>query len=136
MRWKKQSWLMALFLLGNLGVIWAQASLATKPQPQSLIQIPALKPWQKPPVTFSHQQHEGQQIACTTCHHEYDRGCNRWVQGQPVKLCQECHLTRPQADRPDLKNAFHQQCKGCHLKRRQQGQQAGPIRCLDCHRQT
>ncbi|MBW1917806.1 MAG: cytochrome c3 family protein [Deltaproteobacteria bacterium] len=135
MRRKGHLWPVALFLIGNLGVIWAQASLPTEPQPQSLIQSPGLQPWQKPPVAFSHQQHEEQRIACATCHHEYDGGRNHWSQGDPVKKCQECHPNRPQTDRPDLKNAFHRQCKGCHLKLSQQGQRAGPIRCLDCHRQ-
>jgi hypothetical protein len=34
----------------------------------------------------------------------------------------------------DLKNAFHRQCKGCHLKTRQRGAPAGPVKCQDCHR--
>jgi hypothetical protein len=29
---------------------------------------------------------------------------------------------------------MHLQCKGCHLKLRQQGRRAGPIDCKGCHR--
>lgn len=128
-----RSGLIALFFLGSLGVIWAQARLPSQPPVQSILQSPILRPWQKAPVVFRHQHHEARQIACTTCHHEYEGGRNRWQEGQPVQKCQACHLNRPQADRLDLKNAFHRQCKGCHLQRRQRGQRAGPIRCQDCH---
>jgi hypothetical protein len=75
-------------------------------------------------------------VACVRCHHEYQGRRNVWKQGQPVKKCQSCHSLGYQARRPDIKNALHRQCKGCHLKRRQQGQWAGPIECQGCHRQT
>jgi hypothetical protein len=95
-----------------------------------------LKKREKPPVWFSHPTHEARRVPCTQCHHEYQGRRNLWQQGMPVKQCVACHGATPQAQRPDLKNAFHRQCKGCHLKRRQQGQRAGPVDCLDCHRQA
>lgn len=122
-------------LLGLLPLLGAQA-LKTEPPAASRLAIQQKKPREKPPVWFSHKVHEAQGVACTQCHHEYQGRRNLWRQGQPVKRCQECHGLSPQARRPEAKNAFHRQCKGCHLKRRQQGGRAGPVDCVYCHRQT
>jgi len=121
-------------LLGLLGVWGAQARLLTDPPANSILSIPVAGARQKPPVKFSHRVHEARQVACTQCHHEYQGRRNVWREGQPVEKCQACHGPRTRAGRLDLKNAYHRQCKGCHLRLRQQGGQAGPIECQDCHR--
>lgn len=123
-------------LLGIWGVLGAQAASRYEPPETSVLSIPIRGARQKPPVWFSHRRHQERQVACVQCHHEYQGRRNVWRQGQPVKLCGECHGSHPQMSRPDLKNAFHRQCKGCHLKLRQQGRRAGPVECRDCHRQT
>jgi len=112
----------------------AQGGRPTTPQPVSPLDSKSFQPREKGPVLFRHQPHEAAGVACTACHHDYVQGRNRWRQGQPVAPCEECHPVRARPDRLDLKNAFHRQCKGCHLKRRQQAQRAGPTRCEDCHR--
>lgn len=106
----------------------------TTPKPTTLLDSRSFQPREKGAVLFRHQPHEGAGIACTACHHDYVRGRNIWRQGQPVPNCEECHKVQPQPGLLDLKNAFHRQCKGCHLKTRQQGRRAGPIRCEECHR--
>jgi len=121
--------------LGLLAILGAQA-YKTEPPALSRLAIPLKKPRTKPPVWFSHPVHAKQGVACTQCHHEYQGQRNFWRQGQPVKPCGDCHGPGPQAGRLDLKNAFHRQCKGCHLKQRQQGRRAGPVDCVDCHRQV
>jgi hypothetical protein len=123
-------------LLGVLIVWGAQAgSLTRPPAGSSRLAIPVPSP-RKAPVIFSHARHEAGGVACTQCHHDFRGRRNLWRQGQPVQQCQACHGLAPQARRLDLKNAFHRQCKGCHLQRQQQRRRAGPIDCRDCHRQV
>ena len=123
-------------LLLLLAVFGAQGGSRTEPPATSRLRMPVPGPRQKPPVTFSHSRHEAGGVACHRCHHEYQGRRNIWRQGQMVKQCQACHGFSPQPRRPDLKNAFHRQCKGCHLQGRQQGRRAGPLDCGDCHRQA
>lgn len=124
-------------LLSESWQYWgAQGGSNIEPPATSWLAIPVKGSRQKPAVLFSHRVHEARGVACTQCHHEYQGRRNVWQQGQPVKKCLSCHRLTPQERRPDLKNALHRQCKGCHLKLRQQGRKAGPIECLDCHRQS
>jgi len=121
-------------ILGMMGVLGAQSGPVTEPPATSVLRIPVLGARSKPPVKFSHRVHEARRVACTQCHHEYQGRRNVWQEGQPVKKCGECHRLRPEARRPDLKNAYHRQCKGCHLRLTQQGRRAGPLECQGCHR--
>ena len=123
-------------ILGVMGVLGAQGGSLTEAPASSLLQIPVAGSRHKPPVKFSHRVHEARQVGCTQCHHDYQGRRNVWREGQPVAKCQTCHGLRPEARRLDVKNAYHRQCKGCHLRLRQQGRQAGPIECQGCHRPT
>ncbi|MGQ9920828.1 MAG: cytochrome c3 family protein [Desulfobacca sp.] len=105
----------------------------TTPKPVSPLNSQSFQPREKGPVLFRHQPHEAAGIACTACHHDYVRGRNVWRQGQPVAACESCHQVQPRPKMLDLKNAFHRQCKGCHLQSGRQGRPAGPIRCEQCH---
>ena len=121
-------------ILGVMGLLGAQSGSLTEPPAVSLLNVPVAGSQHKPPVQFSHRVHEARGVACTQCHHDYQGRRNVWQQGQPVAKCQACHGLRPEARRLDVKNAYHRQCKGCHLRLRQQGRQAGPITCQGCHR--
>lgn len=123
-------------VMGTAILAGAQSRLPTEPSKAGFLRIILKRPAEKPPVWFSHQLHEERRVACHICHHDYQGKRNQWRQGMAVKKCQACHGLGAQAGRPDVKNAFHRQCKGCHLKRRQQGWKAGPIECRDCHRET
>ena len=123
-------------ILGVMGVWGAQAGSLTEPPAISLLRIPVTGLRHKPPVQFSHRGHEARRVACTQCHHEYQGRRNVWHEGQPVQKCRACHGLRPEARPPDLKNAYHRRCKGCHLRFKQQGRPAGPIECQGCHRST
>jgi hypothetical protein len=125
---------LAGLILGLLVLLGAKSGTLTEPPYISVLQLPFPGARQKPPVRFSHRVHEARQVACTQCHHEYQGRRNVWREGQPVKQCRDCHGSRPQAHRLDLKNAYHRQCKGCHLRLSQQRRQAGPIECQGCHR--
>jgi hypothetical protein len=121
-------------ILGVMGILGAQGGSLTQAPADSLLKIPVAGARRKPPVKFSHRVHEARRVACTQCHHDYQGRRNVWHEGQPVAKCQTCHGLRPEARRLDVKNAYHRQCKGCHLRLRQQGRQAGPIECQACHR--
>jgi hypothetical protein len=120
-------------ILGVMGILGAQGGSLTQAPAVSLLKIPVAGSRSKPPVQFSHRVHEARRVACTQCHHDYQGRRNLWREGQPVAKCQTCHGLRPEARRLDVKNAFHRQCKGCHLRLRQQGRQGGPIECQACH---
>ncbi len=128
------AWIAGL-ILALVGALGAR-TLPTEPPDTGWLKIPVTGTREKPPVWFSHRLHAQRRVACEQCHHEYQGERNVWRQGQPVQLCQACHgPTRP-GQRLDLKNAFHRQCKGCHVKLRQQRRPAGPINCQGCHRRT
>jgi hypothetical protein len=124
---------MAGLTLGLVSVLAAYAGSRTEPPAVMLLKIPALGSRPTPPVRFNHQSHEAR-AACTLCHHEFQGRRNVWHEGQPVQKCQACHSLKPVPPSLDLKNAMHRQCKGCHLRLRQQARPAGPIECRGCHR--
>jgi hypothetical protein len=133
-RWVPLAYLAGL-IIGILAVLGIEGA-PIQPTATSWLTIPVKGTRGKPPVLFNHRGHETSGVACTQCHHEYRGKRNVWQQGQPVQKCLSCHGLTPQAQRLDLKNAMHRQCKGCHLKLRQQGRKAGPLVCLDCHRRS
>jgi hypothetical protein len=116
-----------------MSILGAHGGSLTQAPADSLLKIPVAGSRSKPPVKFSHRVHEARRVACAQCHHDYQGRRNIWREGQPVAKCEACHGLRPEARRPDVKNAYHRQCKGCHLRLRQQGRQAGPIECQACH---
>jgi hypothetical protein len=116
-----------------LGLLGAKSLGPTTPKPVSPLQSDKFRPRTKGPVLFRHQPHEAAGLACTACHHDYTGSRNLWRQGLPVAKCEACHSAQPRPGVLDLKNAFHRQCKGCHLKVRQRGRTAGPVKCQDCH---
>lgn len=80
----------------------------------------------KPPVAFDHEEHSvDHRIPCAGCHHEKERRPGRC-------LADDCHGPRRRVVKgklmPELEDAFHETCKGCHRENR-----SGPIKCNDCH---
>jgi hypothetical protein len=123
-----------VFALALLWVFLAwEAVGSTHPPDQRLLSI--VKPYhEKPPVLFSHLCHAKLRIACEQCHHDYSGGRNFWHEGQPAGKCQSCHRLIARRGLLDARDAFHRQCKGCHLSRRKLRQSSGPIQCEGCHR--
>jgi hypothetical protein len=72
----------------------------------------------KSAVTFSHVEH-AKSIDCLDCHHESKTK-------EEIKKCVECH--GKDANAPSGKDAFHDQCQGCHKE-----QAKGPTKCKECH---
>ena len=94
-------------------------------------------------VKFSHQKHQdeykdpkGQPIACTECHHDYDKkGKNLWKDTDPVKKCVECHdPNKSDGNKKKLQLAFHSDCKDCHKDVVKAGitKDAPYKKCADC----
>lgn len=78
-------------------------------------------------VLFTHKKHSSTDwygFECTDCHHTYEE-----EEGElPVK-CGECHYEDEDSeDIPNLEDAFHDQCIGCH-----EDMGTAPVDCSGCH---
>jgi len=80
---------------------------------------------------FNHEAHnEAAEIdECNECHHVYEDGIQLEDESSEDMTCSECHAIKGSQGQPALMQAFHQNCKGCHLSEKK-----GPIMCGECHR--
>jgi len=86
---------------------------------------------QRPPAVFQHDAHnEKAQIEeCNECHHVYDENGKKLEdESSEDQSCSDCHEAHDSGNRPGLRKAFHLNCKGCHLAKKQ-----GPVMCGSCH---
>jgi len=80
---------------------------------------------ERPPVRFDHDKHTRalKTEGCKACHRADRRG--------------DFLFTFPsaaaQSGKTALMNAFHDDCIGCHTRRTQKGEKAGPVTCGECH---
>jgi len=84
----------------------------------------------RPEVTFPHNRHMESDLSCKDCHHIYENGKNvldesNLEEGNQGIRCSACHGPK---FRLNLQEAFHNQCIGCHTKKR-----TGPRFCGECH---
>jgi hypothetical protein len=90
---------------------------------------------QRPPVNFFHERHAEIYSDCKACHHnyEYKNGVreNTW-NGEPQD-CSQCHKAEKVGKTPALREAFHQNCTGCHGRLTKTGMVSGPATCGECH---
>lgn len=102
---------------------------------------------QRPQVAFTHDTHMGQ-YECLQCHHKYENGQNVLDDGELggaeyeeiMKLdinvpedssgyeCASCHGNKT-ISKMSVRDAFHNQCIGCHEKEKK-----GPVLCGECHK--
>jgi predicted CXXCH cytochrome family protein len=76
------------------------------------------------PLTFAHADHRS--VNCIDCHHNF---ADTTGQGP----CLACHRSTP-ALAAALEVEFHDLCRGCHVRTRRAGNDAGPVRrCSECH---
>jgi hypothetical protein len=90
---------------------------------------------QRPAVTFAHNRHVEVGLSCKDCHHIYENGKNvldesKLEEGNKDIHCSACH--GPKARR-HLKDAFHDQCIGCHTTYQKEKKKTGPRYCGGCH---
>lgn len=108
---------------------WATAPLAQ--EDMQTVPNDAFTSPQRPPAVFVHDRHN--EVAgideCNRCHHVYQDGQLVADESSEDYRCSDCHAeTDPDGGMPALMDAFHGNCKQCHLERGQ-----GPIMCGECH---
>lgn len=85
---------------------------------------------QRPPSIFVHDEHNVLakiEDDCWRCHH-YD-GKNPDPMDHSAGIpCVDCHPVEAEPDVTPLMQAYHKQCKDCHLEKK-----SGPIACGECH---
>ena len=89
----------------------------------------------RPAVTFPHNRHVEAGLTCKDCHHIYENGKNvldesKLEAGNQDIRCSSCHGSK---NRPNLRQAFHDQCIGCHVKYQKEQKKTGPRFCGECH---
>lgn len=88
------------------------------------------------PVKFNHDEHfDSYGLDCKECHHKFSNGKNVWTEDDPVQPCEACHdPVKAQGKLYRLQDAFHKNCKGCHLEMNG-GDVNGsaPFKCSGCH---
>ncbi len=85
---------------------------------------------QRSPALFMHDTHnETAGIdECSVCHHVYEDGQRVEDESSEDQRCADCHGLAANDDQPGLMQAFHGNCRGCHVQRKQ-----GPAMCGECH---
>jgi hypothetical protein len=114
---------LALFLLFNGSPLRAQ--------PDKIV----LEGKTRPAVTFPHNRHVEAGLSCKDCHHIYENGKNVLDEGELEEGNQKIHCSacHGQNASPGPKQAFHDQCIGCHRKVLKKGEKTGPLYCGECH---
>lgn len=86
---------------------------------------------QRTPSVFNHEAHNetAEIYDCNECHHVYEDGERLADESSEDQMCSECHELDASGRTPGLMNAFHLNCKGCHVS-----QKKGPVMCGECHR--
>lgn len=128
----------ALMITGMLALaaVWAAVAWSEgQPGPDSAISrmdTSAFERTRRPAAVFDHDAHNETAGLedCAACHHVWEEG--RLVEGESSEdsPCSECHgLTRTRENPMALVNAFHTQCRTCHMDAGK-----GPLLCGQCHR--
>ena len=98
-----------VLILAYGGVTLRQTAIAERPQL---------------PVAFEHIDHNTE--PCANCHHNF-------VDDTGGGACYNCHKLKPELAL-EMERMFHDFCRGCHVQKRAQGEDSGPLRqCSLCH---
>ncbi|UCD84531.1 MAG: cytochrome c3 family protein [Deltaproteobacteria bacterium] len=80
-------------------------------------------------VILTHWKHVSEyKIKCIICHH-------KTKEGKTPQKCLSCHSQEEKKGKIiKLRDAFHEQCRGCHLKvNKEEGKEAPGRKCRECH---
>jgi len=126
---------LALVALTGLIFLSVGALTAADVPDYVLIENQGYKKDKKRPVKLSHKKHTSDyKLACTECHHDYEKKKNVWKEGDPVKKCAECHNPLKKEKKVmKLQTAYHKSCKTCHKAVNKEGKKAPFKKCNDCH---
>lgn len=119
-----------IFITILLGLVLAAATAYSQEDMQNVDNSEFTNPQRTPAVFFHDTHNENAGIEdCSQCHHLFDdNGQKLEGDSTDTPMCSDCHGARDDGPQPNLRKAFHQNCKGCHLERRK-----GPILCAQCH---
>ena len=106
--------------------------------PPELILKSTVDPAKKPKLAFfPHAQHQ-ETFDCGTCHHSKDAEGKlvAYKEGQKIEKCDTCHNTKAGINEKldTFKKAAHARCKECHKALKKEGKDAGPTKCVGCHK--
>ncbi len=128
---------LTLVFLGVFGFsVWGIASGQNKGREEiqvlSRIETTGFLHLKRPPALFDHDEHND--IAeiddCAVCHHVWENGQLVADESSEDSPCSECHgLDSGPDNSMALANAFHTQCRTCHIDGGK-----GPLLCGQCHR--
>jgi hypothetical protein len=124
--------MIALILFACSGVSMVYSNQADSQDDSVRMDTSAFERLRRPAAVFDHDAHnEAAQIDdCAVCHHVWEDG--KLVPGESSEdtPCSDCHGLVAGPDNPTpLVNAFHTQCKSCHVKKGK-----GPLFCAECHK--
>jgi hypothetical protein len=134
----------ATFLLLNTDLSFAEQKVSDEVSIQSSL-------WKSPkygPSKLTHKKHvDEHKVACQDCHHVYKDGKNVWKEGDDVQRCDACHTcvktgkalkdATPEQKKLSLFNAYHNNCKGCHVKyNKEKKSNKAPFKCTACHKKS
>jgi hypothetical protein len=132
MKWK---WIRGLMITVATMIVLTGSALRAQPDKIILDSSKTSDKKGRPAVTFPHNRHIEVGLACKDCHHIYENGKNvldesKLEAGNQDIRCSTCHGSKL---RPNLQQAFHDQCMGCHMKYHKEKKKTGPRYCGECH---
>lgn len=80
-------------------------------------------------VVFNHKLHVTLTDKCEHCHHHH-------TDLEITPPCRECHTKTAEENgskRLSLRDAYHEQCLGCHRATSSKGKGKSPLKCTECH---
>ena len=123
--------MIALILFACSGISMVCTSRADAKNDTVRMDTSAFERTRRPAAVFDHDAHnEAAQIDdCAACHHVYKDGKLVPDESSEDTPCSDCHGLVAGPDNPvPLVNAFHLQCRSCHVKKGK-----GPLLCAECH---
>lgn len=118
-------------LIITVAVLLVLTGSSLRAQPDKIV----LEGKTRPAVTLPHNRHVEAGLSCKDCHHIYENGKNildesKLEEGNQDIRCSACHGP---TFRPNLEQAFHNQCMGCHMRYQKEKKKTGPRFCGECH---
>jgi len=118
-------------LMITVAVLLVLTGSSLRAQPEKIV----LEGKKRPAVTLPHNKHVEAGLSCKDCHHIYENGKNildesKLEEGNQDIRCSACHGP---TFRPNLEQAFHNQCMGCHTRYQKEKKKTGPRFCGGCH---
>lgn len=124
--------MIALILFACSGVSMVYSNQADSQDDSVRMDTSAFELPRRSAVVFDHDAHnEAAQIDdCAVCHHVWEDGKLVPDESSEDTPCSDCHNLVAGPDNPTpLINAFHVQCRSCHVKKGK-----GPLLCAECHK--